>query len=204
MTTTNSPATRAPSPELILQTGLGFWASKTLLSAVELELFTQLSEKSLTASEIADRLDLHPRSQYDFLDALVSLGLLDRDGNGPDARYQNTPDAAIFLDKTSPAYLGGILEMSSARLFGFWGSLTEAFRTGEPQNEIKAGAPDCSKPSTPTQPGWKASYTACTAFSSAPSLLCARRWISALTQASATSAGLTAGSRPWSPPPTRT
>ena len=141
MTTTNSPATRAPSPELILQTGLGFWASKTLLSAVELELFTQLSEKSLTASEIADRLDLHPRSQYDFLDALVSLGLLDRDGNGPDARYQNTPDAAIFLDKTSPAYLGGILEMSSARLFGFWGSLTEAFRTGEPQNEIKAGRP---------------------------------------------------------------
>jgi hypothetical protein len=141
MTTTSNSATRAPSPELILQIGMGYWASKTLLSAVELELFTHLSEKPLTASEIADRLDLHQRSRYDFLDALVSLGLLDRDGNGPDARYQNTPDTATFLDKTSPAYLGGILEMSSARLYRFWGSLTEALHTGQPQNEIKTGAP---------------------------------------------------------------
>jgi hypothetical protein len=120
---------------------MGFWASKTLLSAVELELFTQLSGRSLTATEIADRLDLHERSRYDFLDALVSLGLLDREGNGPDARYRNTPDTAMFLDKTSPAYLGGILEMANARLYGFWGSLTEALHTGQPQNEIKTGAP---------------------------------------------------------------
>src|SRR4051812_12983853 len=120
---------------------MGFWASRTLLSAVELGLFTQLSGRSLTAPQIADRLHLHKRSREDFLDALVALGLLDRDGDGPGGVYSNTADTAVFLDKGSPAYLGGILEMSSARLYGFWGSLTEALRTGLPQNEIKSGAP---------------------------------------------------------------
>jgi predicted O-methyltransferase YrrM len=141
VTTTDNTTHPGPHPDHILQIGMGFFASKTLLSAVELELFTQLSSRSLTATEIAERLDLHPRSRYDFLDALVSLGLLDRDGNGPDARYSNTPDTAVFLDKGSPTYLGGILEMANARLYNFWGSLTEALHTGEPQNEIKSGAP---------------------------------------------------------------
>lgn len=130
-----------PNPEHILQVGMGFFASKTLLSAVELELFTVLGDRALTGTEIAERLELHERSRYDFLDALVALGLLDRDGSGPDARYRNTPDTAIFLDKASPAYLGGILEMANARLYGFWGSLTEALHNGQPQNEIKSGAP---------------------------------------------------------------
>ena len=131
----------SPNPEQILQVGMGFWASKTLLSAVELELFTVLSGTALTGGDIAAKLGLHDRSRFDFLDALVALGLLERTGSGSDAVYANTPDTAIFLDKSSPAYLGGILEMANARLYGFWGSLTEALRTGLPQNEIKTGAP---------------------------------------------------------------
>jgi hypothetical protein len=131
----------AVQPDNILQIGMGFWASKTLLSAVELELFTKLGGEGLTASEIASRLGLHERSRDDFLDALVSLGLLAREGDGHEAVYSNTVETAAFLDKSSPAYVGGILEMSSARLYGFWGSLTEALHTGLPQNEIKAGAP---------------------------------------------------------------
>src|SRR3954447_12851724 len=101
------------NPEHILQIGMGFWASKTLLSAVELGLFTELNGGGLTAVQIADRLDLHERSRDDFLDALVSLALLARDGDGPGAVYSNTPDTAVFLDKGAPAYLGGILEMAS-------------------------------------------------------------------------------------------
>jgi len=129
------------NPDHILQIGMGFWASKTLLSAVELDLFTELGDDGLTAQEIALRLDLHDRGRDDFLDALVSLGLLTREGDGPDSVYGNSAETATFLDKGSPAYLGGILEMSSARLYGYWGSLTEALRTGLPQNEIKTGAP---------------------------------------------------------------
>ena len=116
---------------------MGFWPSKTVLSAVELELFTQLGSESMTGEEVAGRIGLHSRATYDFLDTLVALGLLERDGDGPDGRYRNTPDTAVFLDKNSPAYIGGILEMANARLYRFWGDLTEALQTGSPQNEIK-------------------------------------------------------------------
>ena len=141
MTTVERAQEHVPNPEQILQIGMGFWASKTLLSAVELELFTLLGTGGNTGAEIAGKLDLHERSRADFLDTLVALGLLERTGSGPGAVYSNTADTAIFLDKSSPAYIGGILEMANARLYGFWGSLTEALHTGLPQNEIKAGAP---------------------------------------------------------------
>jgi predicted O-methyltransferase YrrM len=124
-------------PSHIMQVGMGFWASKTLLSAVELELFTKLGGDSMTAGEIAAAFGLHERAVPDFPDALFALGLLDRDGEGAGARYRNTQETAVFLDKSSPAYIGGILEMSNARLYPFWGDLTEALRTGKPQNEIK-------------------------------------------------------------------
>jgi precorrin-6B methylase 2 len=127
------------TPDQILQIGMGFWASKTLLSAVELELFTDLGDEARTGAEIGDRLGLHRRARFDFLDSLVSLGLLERDGDGPQACYRNTPDTAAFLDKNQPSYVGGILEMANSRLYGFWDNLTEALHTGKPQNETKSG-----------------------------------------------------------------
>jgi hypothetical protein len=129
-------------PGKIMQIGMGFWPAKTLLSAVELGLFSALGNGALTGEEIRKKLELHPRGVEDFLDALVALELLERDGEGPPARYRNTPDTAHFLDRKSAAYIGGFLEMASARLYPFWGSLTEGLRTGKPQNEIKhTGAP---------------------------------------------------------------
>ena len=82
-------------------------------------------------------MDIHPRGRYDFFDALVALGFLDRDGDGSEGRYRNTPETAAFLVKQSPTYIGGMPEMFNSRLFGFWNSLGEALRTGKPQNEIK-------------------------------------------------------------------
>jgi len=120
-----------------MQIGVGFWASKTLLSAVELELFTQLGAESMTGEQIEQRLGLHPRATYDFLDTLVALGFLQRDGDGSDGLYRNTAETAAFLDKRTPTYIGGFLEMCNARLYPFWGDLTEALQTGKPQNEIK-------------------------------------------------------------------
>ena len=124
-------------PSHIMQVGMGFWPSKALLSAVELGVFTLLAESPLSADEIAQRLQLRSRAVFDFLDGLVALRLLERDGVGHDARYRNTPETATFLDANKPEYIGGILEMSNARLYGFWGGLTEALQTGQPQNEIK-------------------------------------------------------------------
>ena len=125
------------NPSHILQVGMGFFASKTLLSAVELGLFTELSKRPMTGAEIAQSLALNSRAVPDFPDALVALGLLQRTGDGPDARYSNTPESAMFLDSGSSGYVGGILEMANARLYRFWADLTEALRTGLPQNETK-------------------------------------------------------------------
>ncbi len=124
-------------PSHIMQVGMGFWASKSVLSAVELEVFTRLGDGSMTGEEIGEQLGLHPRAIADFLDTLVALRFLDRDGQGSDGRYRNTPETATFLNKERPTYVGGLLEMANARLYRFWGDLTEALRTGEPQNEIK-------------------------------------------------------------------
>jgi hypothetical protein len=124
-------------PSKIMQVGLGFLPSKTLLSAVELEVFTKLAAGPMTGEALAAKIGLHPRGVWDFLDGLVALRFLDRDGEGPSARYRNTPESAAFLDKASPRYIGGILEMANTRLYRFWGDLTEALRTGRPQNEQK-------------------------------------------------------------------
>jgi len=118
-----------------MQIGLGFWASKTLLSAIELELFTELAKHPENLDAIQGRLGLHERSARDFLDALVALGMLER----KDGTYQNTPSTDLFLDKAKPSYIGGILEMANHRLYPFWGGLTEALRTGKPQNETRHG-----------------------------------------------------------------
>lgn len=126
-----------PSPAPILEIGMGFWASKALLSAVELGLFTALAEGPKTGAELERALGLHPRATYDFLDALVALGLLARRGDGAEGRYMNTPATALYLDRASPRYMGGLLEMANSRLYPFWGDLTPALRTGKPQNEIK-------------------------------------------------------------------
>ena len=123
------------SPDQIMQVGLGFWGSKTLLSAIEMELFTELARQPADLKSIERRLGLHRRASRDFLDALVALGFLRRDAD----QYHNTPDTDLFLDKAKPSYIGGMLEMANQRIYRFWGDLTEALRTGEPQNEIKHG-----------------------------------------------------------------
>lgn len=134
-----APDAPAVTPERILQTGMAFWSSKALLSAVELDLFTVLAGRSMTGPELAGALRLAPRAVPDFPDTLVALGFLERDGDGAEARYRNAADVALFLDRSSPAYLGGMLEMANARLYRFWGDLTEALRTGQPQTEVKHG-----------------------------------------------------------------
>ena len=126
---------RAATPDGIMQLGLGFWSAKTLLSAVELGLFSELAKGPATAEALQARLGLHPRSVHDFLDALVALGMLEREG----ANYRNTPATGLYLDRGKPSYLGGMLEMANARLYRFWGGLTDALRTGQPQNEARHG-----------------------------------------------------------------
>ncbi len=126
-----------PSP--ILQAAFGFWNSKVLLTAVELGLFTKLSNRRLTGAELGSELGLHPRGIKDFFDALVAMKFVNREGEGPEGRYFNTLEGATYLDEKSPRYIGGILTMLNVRLFKYWHDLPEALRTGQPQNEVKYG-----------------------------------------------------------------
>lgn len=132
----NATAAGQPTPEQIMQVGFGFWGSKTLLSAIELGLFTELASKQQNLESLRERLQLHPRSAADFLDALVALGFLER----TDGLYSNSAAADLYLDRKKPSYIGGMLEMANQRLYGFWGNLTTALHSGEPQNEVRTGA----------------------------------------------------------------
>ena len=80
-------------PDKILQTGMAFWASKTLLCAVELGVFTELAQGPMSLDSLRERLGLHPRAARDFFVALVALGFLNREGD----RYSNTPETDRFL-----------------------------------------------------------------------------------------------------------
>ncbi|MGB8899212.1 MAG: methyltransferase dimerization domain-containing protein [Methylocella sp.] len=97
--------TEAPTPANIFNLGFGFWASKALLSAMELGLFTELAKGPADLADLSQRLGLHGRSARDFLDALVALKLLDRQ----DGRYSNTTETDHFLDRAKPSYVGGLL-----------------------------------------------------------------------------------------------
>ncbi len=124
-----------PGFEGIMHIAFGFWASKALLSAVEVGLFTELADGALEADRLINRLGIQNRGARDLFDALVALGMVNRN----DGQYSNTPETDFFLDRSKPSYIGGLLEMANARIYPFWGSLTEALRTGEPQSEAKEG-----------------------------------------------------------------
>ena len=117
------------TPDAIMQLGLGVLG---LEDAAERGRAGRLHGAGdagpLDGEALRERLGLHPRSATDFLDALVALGMLERE----DGRYRNTPATDLFLDRAKPSYVGGMLEMANARLYGFWGSLTEGLRTGRP------------------------------------------------------------------------
>ncbi len=132
-------ATQQIDPMKIMNTGMGFFSSKTLLTAVKLNLFTLLEKRPLTRDEIKAELGLQGRGLYDFLDSLVALGFLNREGIRKEARYLNAEDTSLFLDKSKPTYIGGILEMSNNRLYPIWNNLENGLKTGRPQNEILTG-----------------------------------------------------------------
>jgi hypothetical protein len=113
-------------------------ASKVLFSAIEFGLFTELAKEPMDAAEIQKRCGIHPRATRDFLDTLVAVGMLERRSEV----YSNTPESDFYLDRSKPTYIGRYIEIQSLRSYQLFASLSEALRTGEPQNEIKSGDED--------------------------------------------------------------
>ena len=122
-------------PDRILKLGHTFRAAKTLLSAVELGVFTALADGPLDLQAASKRVGIHERGARDFLDALVALRMLDRDASG---RYANMPDTDLYLDRLKPSYIGGELEHFGKYVFPHWSLLTLALQTGEPQSGTRS------------------------------------------------------------------
>jgi hypothetical protein len=127
------------SPQRIIEVGMAFWPAQTLLTAIKLGLFTDLGSGKKTGEELRNSLGLHDRSNPDFFDTLVALTFLDREGDGPSARYANTAETSAFLDRNSPGFMGGFFEMAHDRLYPFWGNLADGLKSGTAQNETKHG-----------------------------------------------------------------
>jgi hypothetical protein len=123
------------TPDNIVKLGLAFRAAKALLSAVELGVFTALADGPLDLDVLRKRVGVDERGARDFFDALVALGMLDRDESG---RYTNTPESALYLDRQQPTYIGAELDHFNTYVYPHWNLLTPALRSGKPQSGARA------------------------------------------------------------------
>src|SRR6266852_194086 len=123
------------SPDRIVQLGLAFRGAKTLLSAAELGVFTALAESPLDLDALRRQVGIDERGARDFFDALVALGMLERDES---SRYANTPETHLYLDRQKPTYIGGELDHFNTYVYPHWNLLTPALRTGKPQSGARA------------------------------------------------------------------
>ena len=122
----SSPA-QQPSPQLFFQTVNAYQRTEGLKAAIELEVFTAIGEGNTTASEIAKRCQTSERGMRILCDYLCIIGFLSKDGTN----YSLTQDSAVFLDKRSPAYLGGATEfISTDKLTDNFKNFAEVVRKG--------------------------------------------------------------------------
>lgn len=132
------------SPSAIMQMATGFWVSKTLMTAVELGVFTKISAyqknnngKSITLREFQNIIRIEEnRPAEAFTTALVSLGLLkvNKNNNG-EKTFANSEVSSMFLDKSKSTYIGDVIAMFDERLYKRWDKLSEALKTNKPIGE---------------------------------------------------------------------
>ena len=123
----SSPATQQPSPQLFFQTVNSYQRTEALKAAIELDVFTAIAEGNRTAAEISRKCQTSERGMRILCDYLCIMSFLNKDGQ----QYSLTQDSAIFLDKHSAAYLGGVTEfMLAPELTAAFKDLAAAVRKG--------------------------------------------------------------------------
>lgn len=107
-----------PTPDLFFDTLTAYQRTAALKAAVDLDLFTVLSDGPLTAADVAARCHAAVRGVRILCDYMTVIGFLQKAGD----HYRSTPDSSAFLNRKSPAYLGGAME------FLLSDPLTQAFK----------------------------------------------------------------------------
>ncbi len=124
------------SESSILETVRGFMASRVVISAAELDLFTLLSDRARTAADITAAIDGDPRGVTILLDALCALGLLEKS----DGAYRAEASAAALLSKDAPGSIRPmVLHMGS--IWHKWSQITDVVR-GKTVPDMKDGILD--------------------------------------------------------------
>ena len=130
---------RQPSPALLFDTFNAYQRTQAIKTGIELGIFTIIAEGHTTAKAVAEKCGASERGTRILCDFLVINGFLTKDGNS----YNLTPDAAMFLDKHSPAYMGTVTEfILSPNLIQNFDHLTEAVRKGGTAGDTKPLEPD--------------------------------------------------------------
>lgn len=123
----STSAAQQPSPQLFFQTINAHQRTEALKAAIELEVFTAIGEGNTTAAEIAKRCQTSEKGMRVLCDYLTIMEMLTKQTD----RYALTLDSSVFLDKRSPAYLGGATEfLCSPMLTEGFKHMAEAVRRG--------------------------------------------------------------------------
>lgn len=123
----STSAAQQPSPQLFFQTINAYQRTEALRGAIELEVFTAIGEGNTTAAEIASRCQTSEKGMRVLCDYLTIMEMLTKQDN----HYGLTLDSSVFLDKRSPAYLGGATEfLCSPMLTEGSHHIAEAVRKG--------------------------------------------------------------------------
>src|SRR5215203_6672901 len=102
----SSSAAQQPSPQLFFQTINAHQRTEALKAAIELEVFTAIGEGNTTAAQLSKRCQTSEKGMRVLCDFLTIMGMLSKQGD----QYALTLDSTTFLDKRSPAYIGGATE----------------------------------------------------------------------------------------------
>src|SRR6266436_4611338 len=126
-----------PTPEKVMQIVTGGWASSILGAAARHGIFNALEGNPASAEDVAKKTGISPRGAQALLDGLTGLGLLTLS----EGRYQNSPDASVFLVKGKPSYLGDMAEVF-LQDFPTWQKMPEAVKTGQPSTQDTSDVAD--------------------------------------------------------------
>lgn len=131
---TESEPTRGASLQPILKWLFSFGPERCLMTAVQLDVFSAIAAGGATAEEVAEARGCSARGMRMLLDVLTSIELLVK----TDGRYALTPSAEEYLVRSSPQYVGSMMETDS--MWTAWSGLPEAVRTGQPQITVEREA----------------------------------------------------------------